>query len=311
LYVLALDLCWDVRALADSNSQGPCNVTANYTTELNPYSWSNVTNLLFLSQPIGVGFSYADTVEGYYNSSTVEYFNLTDTNHTGVGPGRLSITDPDRYSTSYLAATGTWEILQAFLEALPTLDNTVKNKAFNLWTESYGGHYGPTFYRYFYEQNAMIENGTQNGTALRMDTLGIINGIIDSRVQAPYYPEFAVNNTYGIKAVNDTIYNFMKIAYYIPDGCRDWIDYCAQSDVSTDDGKQTCQFGSIICRDFVEAPYYEFSGRGTYDIRHPHNDPTPPKYFINYLNTSYVQNALGVNINYTDQSSRLVAIGFR
>lgn len=39
-----------------------------------------------------------------------------------------------------------------------------------------------------------------------MDTLGIINGIIDEQIQAPYYPEFAVNNTYGIKSINDTIY---------------------------------------------------------------------------------------------------------
>jgi hypothetical protein len=31
-------------------------------------------------------------------------------------------------------------------------------------------------------------------------------------VQAPYYPEFAVNNTYGIKGVNDTTYSYMKYA---------------------------------------------------------------------------------------------------
>lgn len=30
-----------------------------------------------------------------------------------------------------------------FLGALPQLDGTVKSKEFNLWTESYGGHYGP------------------------------------------------------------------------------------------------------------------------------------------------------------------------
>ena len=30
---------------------------------------------------------------------------------------------------------------------------------------------------------------------------------------------------------------------------------------------------------------------------------TPPGYFIDYLNTAYVQNALGVNLNYTDSNS--------
>lgn len=50
-----------------------------------------------------------------------------------------------------------------------------------------------------------------HGTQLNFDTLGIINGIIDEYIQAPYYPEFAVHNTYGIKAVNDTVYNYMKV----------------------------------------------------------------------------------------------------
>lgn len=34
-----------------------------------------------------------------------------------------------------------------------------------------------------------------------MGTLGIINGIIDAKIQSPYYYIFANNNTYGIKAV--------------------------------------------------------------------------------------------------------------
>ena len=36
---------------------GPCNVTKNLTTTLNPYSFNEVSNMLFLSQPVGVGFS--------------------------------------------------------------------------------------------------------------------------------------------------------------------------------------------------------------------------------------------------------------
>lgn len=44
---------------------------------------------------------------------------------------------------------------------------------------SYGGHYGPGFYNYFYQQNEAIRNGSVPGVELQMDTLGIINGIID------------------------------------------------------------------------------------------------------------------------------------
>lgn len=58
-----------------------------------------------------------------------------------------------------------------------------------------------------------------------------------------------------------------------------------------------------MCRDNVESPYYSYGGRGVYDIRHPYNDPTPPSYFDDYLNQASVQNAIGVNLNYTDANN--------
>lgn len=42
---------------------GPCNVTEELVTQLNPYAWNEVSNLLFLSQPLGVGFSYGSKVQ--------------------------------------------------------------------------------------------------------------------------------------------------------------------------------------------------------------------------------------------------------
>lgn len=53
-----------------------------------------------------------------------------------------------------------------------------------------------------------------------------------------------------------------------------------------------------------------FSNRGTYDIRHPSNDPTPPSYYENYLAKDSVMNALGVDINYT-QSNQEIYFAFQ
>lgn len=143
-----------------------------------------------------------------------------------------------------------------------------------------------------------------------MDTLGIINGLIDEQIQAPYLPEFAVNNTYGIKAVNDSVYSFMKQVYYMPGGCQDSIEYCRESDRNTMDSYYRCSSAASLCRSLVEGPYYVYSGRGIYDIRHPFEDPTPPNYFVDFLNLASTQAALGVDINYTVTNAPSVYQGF-
>jgi carboxypeptidase C (cathepsin A) len=79
-----------------------------------------------------------------------------------------------------LAAMAAWEVLQGFYSALPKLDSRVKSTSFNLFTESYGGHYGPAFFNYFYEQNAAIANGTSKGKFFDFNALGIVSTSICS-----------------------------------------------------------------------------------------------------------------------------------
>ncbi|KAL8767150.1 MAG: hypothetical protein Q9209_006241 [Squamulea sp. 1 TL-2023] len=287
---------------------GPCNVTEDLESMVNPYSWSEVSNMLFISQPLGVGFSYSESEPGSLNPYTGETENST----FGVS-GRWPVIDATEIDTTDLAAIATWHVLQGFLANLPQLDSKVGSgtKTFNLWTESYGGHYGPAFFNYFYEQNELIRNGMTNGTELIFDTLGIGNGLLDLYIQAPYYPEFTQYNSYGIQLVNETVYEYMKFACNMPlYGCLAQVDACRQVNRSTEVGQLYCEQATDQCRTNVEQPYYVFGGRGVYDIRHPIDDPTPPPYFNDYLNQANVQNALGVNLNYT-QSNNEVSYAFQ
>ena len=53
-------------------------------------------------------------------------------------------------------------------------------------------------------------------------------------------------------------------------------------------------------------PYYEYSGRGTYDIRVSSDAAVPPVGpLIEYLNQAEIQNAMGVSLNYTPANNEV------
>ncbi|KAE9378430.1 putative carboxypeptidase S1 [Stipitochalara longipes BDJ] len=282
--------------LAAFIENGPCSVTtSSLTEEYNPYSWSNYSNMLYLSQPIGTGFSYSDEGPGSLS-------NIGDYQPPSAAPvtGEWPIINASAIDTTSLAAVAAWHTIQAFFTNLDHLDSKIKSKSFNLFTESYGGRYGPVFFDYFLEQNQAISNGSSHGYQLNFETLGIGNGIIDYHTQAPYYPKFAVENTYGIASVNETVYNYMNFALNMEGGCLSQIDGCRSFDQTSFNGKVFCQEAQDMCRDNVEGPYYEYSGRGTYDIRVSNSADVPPVVpLISYLNQGAIQNALGVSLNWT------------
>lgn len=74
--------------------QGPCSVTADLKTKLNPYAWNEESNMLYLSQPIGVGFSYGHTKVGW---DTHDYHgDISSTPIEGEDEGRYSRVYPGR-----------------------------------------------------------------------------------------------------------------------------------------------------------------------------------------------------------------------
>src|ERR1700712_2902323 len=57
---------------------GPCGIDIDGNVYDNPYSWSNVSNMLYIDNPTQVGFSYSVPVNGYVDPSTDSIITLPD-----------------------------------------------------------------------------------------------------------------------------------------------------------------------------------------------------------------------------------------
>ena len=302
---------------------GPCmvNVDSNSTT-LNPWSWNNEVNMLFIDQPNQVGFSYDVPSNGTLDTITgdVTLMDFSDgvpeqnnTFYVGTFPtqGTTSTANDTQNSAKAL-----WHFAQTWFQEFPAYKPN--NNKISIFTESYGGRYGPAFAAFFEEQNERITNGTiqENGEEyiIHLDTLGIINGCIDLLTQELSYPQIAYKNTYGIQAINHTLYQQAIDNFNRPDtGCRDLILKChAAADAGDPDFSgnnatvnSICDDASTYCSNFVEAQYVNSSGRNYYDFAAVDPDPFPPEYYEGFLAQSWVQRALGVPINFTESNPKV------
>lgn len=296
---------------------GPCIVNADSnSTELNPWSWNNYVNMLYIDQPNQVGFSYDVATNGTFDQ-IASAWDVSKWKH-GV---------PEQNNTFYVgttssgkpsaAANGTenaarslWHFAQTWFSEFP--EYKPNDDRVSIWTESYGGRYGPSFTAFFQEQNEKIKNKTLTAAGeshyIHLDTLGIINGCVDLLIQEPSYPIFAYNNTYDLQTINKTVYTQAMHAWSRPGGCKDQIKHCrilaAEGDPQMHGNNETvnkaCKKAGDFCSNNVEGPYVNYADRGYYDITHKNPDPFPPNYFLGFLNQHWVQGALGVPINFTE-----------
>lgn len=282
--------------------------------------------MLYIDEPNQVGFSYDVLTNGTLDETTSM---ITPTNFTGGIPktnntfytGTFPSQDPNSSANdTQNAARALWHFAQTWFQEFPAYKPN--NDAISIFTESYGGRYGPAFTAFFEEQNLRIANGSMNATGdtytIHLDTLGIINGCVDLLTQELSYPEMAYNNTYGIQAINETLYQQAVDNFHRPvTGCRDLIIACrslaSEGDPNfignNDTVNSACNDANVYCSNFVESQYINSSGRNYYDVAAIDPDPFPPSYYIGYLAASWVQAALGTPTNYT-QSTNGVYAGF-
>lgn len=301
---------------------GPCMVNADgRTTRNNPWAWNRLANMLFIDQPVQTGFSYDWLVNATIDalSENVTVFGKDENNpYRGIPQqnstfyvGTLSSQRPkNTANTTTNAARAFWNFAQTWFTAFP--EHRPSNDRVSIWTESYGGRYGPAFAAYFSDMNTRIRDGLIDRNTyvpIHLDTLGIINGCIDPLSHLTSFPTFAFNNTYGIQAINSSAYHAAMTAADSPGGCRDQIAAC-HTIIALHDPAHTginetvnsfCASVATNCTEKVEGPYTSVSGRGYgyYDVAAPSLDPFPSRDWLAFLNQPSTQYALGVPLNFS------------
>ncbi|KAG6316532.1 hypothetical protein E4U22_007025 [Claviceps purpurea] len=216
-------------------------------------------------------------------------------------------------NTTDTAALAVWHLIQGFLTTFPQYQNASNSSvAVHLFSESYGGRYGPLFAERWERQNHKRSTGQlrANSTVdVHLASLGIVNGCVDQELQVPYYPIFANNNTYGYKALADEAAKFYTAKYNSPEGCKVKVQRCVAAALALDprgeggnaDVNAMCAAANDACY-AIQEPYYN-SGRSPYDLAAPYHDPNPALRFLSYLNQEHILRDIGSPINYTLASS--------
>lgn len=309
---------------------GPCQVVeiaqARLGTQARDWGWDRSTNILFIDQPVQVGFSYDVATNASLNlvNEAISYPPSPVPNPQPSSTflnGTFGSANPaSTANTSETAAQSVWHLLQAFLGTFPQYNpgnrpnGTANNNivGVNLFTESYGGKYGPAFAAFFESQNALRLNTPSllNQTLeINLVSLGIMNGWIDLIVQSPFYPRFAYNNTYGIQAISLVDELDAASAFLAADGCQQLTLSCRAAEASLDPSEvgnveavnRACSQAQAYCESNVIGPY-TLSGRSVYDISQNFLNPFPDLHYLEYLNTRAVQQAIAVPVNYTQTS---------
>ncbi|KAI4186842.1 MAG: hypothetical protein LQ348_004165 [Seirophora lacunosa] len=228
---------------------GPCHfVNGETTPSLNEYSWNNYANLLYIDQPLGVGFSYGT----------------------------------DAVNSTVTAAPNVWKLLQAFYAHFPQY----LNRDFGIFTESYGGHYGPEFAEYFEQQNAAIALGTVIGHDINMVALGVNNGWFDSQLQEKAYIDFSYDNPYKVLIDGSQHTSYLE-AYTI--NCLPALQACASSGSNS-----VCRDADDVCYENIQAPLSMTGNFDPYDVRELSSNPKPrTELHMEYLQSSAVLKAIG------------------
>ncbi|XP_004307353.1 PREDICTED: serine carboxypeptidase-like [Fragaria vesca subsp. vesca] len=157
--------------LAVFYENGPFSIANNLSLVWNQYGWDKASNLLYVDQPIGTGFSYSS--------------DRRDIRHSEDG-----------------VSNDLYDFLQAFFAEHPEL---AKND-FYITGESYAGHYIPAFAARVHQGNKAKE-----GIHINLKGFAIGNGLTDPAIQYKAYTDYALDNGVISKSDYDRINKVLPV----------------------------------------------------------------------------------------------------
>nr|GMD25395.1 serine carboxypeptidase-like [Ipomoea batatas]GMD27261.1 serine carboxypeptidase-like [Ipomoea batatas] len=152
-------------SLALFYENGPFYIADNQSLIWNDYGWDKASNLIYVDQPTGTGFSYSSS-------------------------------DKDLRTDENGVSNDLYAFLQEFFKTHPEY---AKNDFF-ITGESYAGHYIPAL-----GSRVNQGNKKKEGIPINLKGLAIGNGITNPELQYPAYPDFALDNKLISKSDRDDL----------------------------------------------------------------------------------------------------------
>ena len=263
--------------------------------------------MLYVDQPVQTGFSYDTPTNCTFNSDGPEPWAWEPTDFSDGVPesnytywvGTVASQDATHTAnTTDYAAHSLWHFVQTFFQEFPGYKPN--DNRLSIWAESYGGHFAPATMKFFQEQNEKITNGTigQNAHHLHLETMGIINGVIDSNIQIEAMIRYSYNNSYNIQLYNQSHHDKLLHDFLKPGGCRDQVLAC-RSNPPPDN----CVDVDGLCINALYYDYMENTQRSLYNLAYPVAEPFPLHHHLGFLRDSDVLATIGSPVNFTDIST--------
>lgn len=148
---------------------------------MNPHSWNTNANIIFLDQPVEVGYSYSE------NGNTV---NTRLVGHHHSRKTRLLI-----IRNSPVAGKDVYAFLELFFARFPQYSAL----PFHLAAESYGGTYAPNIANVIYKQNKELSLAPSSRLMkINLASVILANGITNPYIQMGSIADWACEGPYAV-----------------------------------------------------------------------------------------------------------------